>query len=81
MLKTMYTYLKQGLSRRLPDESIGGQPRRREFRADIQNILPYVKKYWRRGILGVGIILVVALLAASGSLIRSRTRKPASSSR
>lgn len=62
-MRSWLKYLKQGLSRKLPDNRLGGQPGKRGFRANIQNILPYLKKYWRRGVLGLLLVVITALLA------------------
>jgi ABC-type bacteriocin/lantibiotic exporter with double-glycine peptidase domain len=68
-LKTWFTYIKQGLARKLPDERLGGHSRKRGFSADIQNIYPYLKKHWRKGMLGIILVVITALLALPPPLI------------
>lgn len=62
-MRSLSTYLKQGLSRKLPDDQLGNKPGMLEFRANIQNILPYFKKFWRKGVLGLLLVVITALLA------------------
>ena len=62
-MRSWFTYLKQGLSRGLPDDHLGNQPGKRGFISDIQNLLPYFKKHWRKGALGLLLVILTALLA------------------
>jgi ABC-type bacteriocin/lantibiotic exporter with double-glycine peptidase domain len=61
--------LKQGLSRKLPEDRLCGHTKKRGFRARIQNIYPYLKRRWRQGILGLLLVMAAALLAFPAPLI------------
>jgi ABC-type bacteriocin/lantibiotic exporter with double-glycine peptidase domain len=61
--------LKQGLARKLPEDRLGGHPRQRGLKASIQNIYPYLARHWRKGILGLFLVVTAALLAFPAPLI------------
>ncbi len=68
-MRNWFTYLKQGLSRDLPDDPIGGQRVARGFKFSIQNILPYFKRYWHRCVFGLLLVFITALLAFPAPMI------------
>ena len=68
-MKSFHTYLKQGLARNLPEDPLGGPSRKRGLKADFQNIYPYLARHWRKGILGVCLIVTAAALTFPAPLI------------
>jgi ABC-type multidrug transport system fused ATPase/permease subunit len=69
MIKTWLRYLKKGLSRRLPEVDLAVKGKQSGFWDGLQNIYPYLKKHWRKGIIGFLIIIFAALLAFPPPLI------------
>jgi ABC-type multidrug transport system fused ATPase/permease subunit len=68
-MKTWFTYLKQGLSRKMPEDRISGIRGRGSFKANLKNLFPYFKRHWRRGILGCLLIAAATLFAFPPPLI------------
>jgi len=68
-MKTWFTYLKQGLSRKIPADSISGIRGRGSLKANLKNLLPYFKRHWRRGMLGCLLITAATLGAFPPPLI------------
>jgi ABC-type multidrug transport system fused ATPase/permease subunit len=62
-------YLKQGLSRTLPDDRIAGRGSYAGARANLQNLRPFLARHWRKGILGALLILFNSLLGFPQPLI------------
>ncbi len=68
-MKIWFTYLKQGLSRSLPEDRISGPGKKHDFKADLTAIYPYLSKHRRKIIIGFLIIIVASLLAFPSPLI------------
>ena len=68
-MKTWFTYLKQGLSRKIPEDSISGIRGYGSLKANLKNLLPYFKGHWRRGMLGCLLITAATLFAFPPPLI------------
>jgi ABC-type multidrug transport system fused ATPase/permease subunit len=68
-MKTWFTYLKQGLSRKMPEDRISGNQNHGSFKANLKNLLPYFKRHWRRGLLGCLFIAAATLFAFPPPLI------------
>jgi len=68
-MNTWFTYLKQGLSRELPEDRIAGREGYAGLRANLQNLRPFVARHWRKGVLGALLILFSALLGFPQPLI------------
>jgi len=66
---TWFTYLKQGLSRKLPEDSIAGDGGYAGLKPDLRNLRPYVDRHWKRGLLGFSLIILTALLTFPQPLI------------
>jgi len=68
-LDSWFTYLKRGLSRKLPEDRIAGEDRHAGIKNNLKNLRPYVGQYWRKGLFGFFIILVTSLLGFPQPLI------------
>lgn len=68
-MKTWFKYLKQGLSSNPPEDRIAGANGYRNIRSNLKNLYPYVKKHWRKGVLGFLLILPASLCAFPPPLI------------
>ena len=68
-MKTWFTYLKQGLSQKMPEDSISGDRGYGGLKANLENLLPYFKRHWRRGLLGCLLIAAATLFAFPPPLI------------
>jgi len=64
-----FTYLKQGLSRKMPDDRIAGQEGYSGIKANLKNLRPFVNRHWRKGVLGAGLIIFTTLFAFPQPLI------------
>ena len=68
-MDTWFTYLKQGLSRKVPVDSIAGDGGYGGLKPDLRNLRPYLVRHWKRGLLGFLLIIVSTLLAFPQPLI------------
>jgi ABC-type multidrug transport system fused ATPase/permease subunit len=68
-MRTWFKYLKQGLSSKLPEDRIAGGRDQVGFKDSLKNLLPYLKRRWRKGLLGVLLILVAAFCSFPAPLI------------
>jgi len=68
-IESWLTYLKRGLSRKLPQDRISGQEGVTGAKADLKNLKPFVARHWRKGALGVFLILFTSLFAFPQPLI------------
>jgi ABC-type multidrug transport system fused ATPase/permease subunit len=68
-MKTWFTYLKQGLSRKMPEDSISADRGYGGLKANLNNLSPYFKNHWRRGMFGCVLIAAATLLAFPPPLI------------
>lgn len=64
-----FTYLKSGLSRRLADDPIAGQNQPVGVRSSLGNLRPFVGRHWRRGLVGIALVVLASLLAFPQPLI------------
>jgi ABC-type bacteriocin/lantibiotic exporter with double-glycine peptidase domain len=62
-------YLKGGLSRKTSEERIARQGRSSTIKADLRNLRPYVDRHWRKGVLGLLLILLASFLGLPQPLI------------
>lgn len=65
----MFTYLKQGLSRKLLKDRISGQEGDPGMKVSLRNLHPFISRHWRKGLLGSLLILLTSLLAFPQPLI------------
>lgn len=68
-MKIWFTYLKHGLSRKMPEDRISGDQKYGSLKANLINLLPYFKRHWRRGLLGCLFIAAATLFAFPPPLI------------
>ena len=68
-MKTWFEYLKRGLSRTLPEDRISDGRGRSTIRANLENLRPFVARHWRKGALGVFLVLFSSLLTFPQPLI------------
>ena len=68
-MKTWFTYLKQGLSRKIPEDSISGIRGHGGLKVNLKNLLPYFKRHRHRGMLGCLLIAAATLFAFPPPLI------------
>ena len=64
-----FTYLKHGLSRKLPKDRIATQQGYSGIKTNLRNLRPFIGKHWRKGLLGAILILLTSLLAFPQPLI------------
>lgn len=63
MNNSWWTYLKSGLSRKNPEDSIGGQAGYVSMKTSLKNLQPFWGRHWRKGAVGILLILITSLLA------------------
>ncbi len=63
------SYFKNALKRELPEDPVSAEGKKRDTRKNFQNLKPFIKKFWKKGILGAVLIIVVSLLAFPMPLI------------
>lgn len=64
-----FSYLKRGLSRKLPEDRLAGKEGYSGLKANLQNLLPFVKRHWWKGLMGAGLIVFTSLLGFPQPLI------------
>jgi ABC-type bacteriocin/lantibiotic exporter with double-glycine peptidase domain len=64
-----FAYFKGGLSRKPAEDRIAGQGRSSTIKADLKNLRPYLDRHWRKGILGLLLILIASFLGLPQPLI------------
>jgi len=64
-----WIYLKSGLSRKLPEDRIGGQASHGSLKTSLENLHPFVGRHWRKGVLGVILIMISSILGIPQPLI------------
>ncbi len=69
MTNSWWTYLKSGLSRKLPKDRIGGQDGHVSMKTSLKNLRPFVGRHWRKGAVGVFLIMITSFLGIPQPLI------------
>ena len=64
-----FSYLKRGLSRKLPEDRLAGKEGYSGLKANLQNLGPFVKRHWWKGLMGAGLIIFTSLLGFPQPLI------------
>ena len=64
-----FSYLKRGLSRKLPEDRLAGKEGYSGLKANLQNLRPFVRRHWWKGLLGAGLIIFTSLLGFPQPLI------------
>ena len=68
-MDNLFTYLKRGLSRKLPRDRMGSQDGYSSLKASLKNLWPFLARHWRKGLLGALLIIFTALLSFPQPLI------------
>jgi ABC-type bacteriocin/lantibiotic exporter with double-glycine peptidase domain len=68
-MDSWFSYLKQGLSRKLPKDRISGQESSSGIKVNLKNLYPFIYRHWRKGILGGLLIILTSLLGFPQPLI------------
>jgi ABC-type bacteriocin/lantibiotic exporter with double-glycine peptidase domain len=67
--KSWFSYLKQGLSRQMPEDHIGIREGYFGIKANLKNLRPFVSRHWRKGVLGAGLVFFTSLFTFPQPLI------------
>ena len=62
-------YLKQGLSRQLPEDRLSGREGYLGIKTNLKNLHPFVSRHLRKGLIGAGLIIFTSILAFPQPLI------------
>ena len=68
-MDSWFTYLKQGLSRKLPRDRVAGQEGYSGMKANLKNLRPFVSRHWHKGVLGFFLIIFHSLFGFPQPLI------------
>jgi ABC-type multidrug transport system fused ATPase/permease subunit len=68
-MKTWFKYLKQGLSSQIPQDRIAGDKNHADLKQSLKNLLPYLKRHWRKALLGGCLVLLASICAFPAPLI------------
>ena len=68
-MKSWFSYLKDSLARKQPADKLAAVLKKDRVRSNLKNLLPFIKRHWKKGALGATLILLTALLAFPGPLI------------
>lgn len=68
-MDSWFSYLKRGLSRKLPEDRLGPQNGTSALKTGLKNLRPFIARHWRKGILGAILLLLVPLLSFPQPLI------------
>ena len=68
-MRSWFTHLKWGLSRKMPEDRIAGQDAYPNIKANLKNLSPFISRHWRKGLLGAGLIIFTSLFAFPQPLI------------
>ncbi|HEX7502901.1 MAG TPA: ABC transporter ATP-binding protein [Acidobacteriota bacterium] len=68
-MNSWFTYLKGAWTRKMPEDKIGGPKQSERVRANLKNLIPIIRRHWRKGALGALLILLTSLLSFPGPLI------------
>jgi ABC-type bacteriocin/lantibiotic exporter with double-glycine peptidase domain len=66
---SFFNYLKQGLSRKLPKDRITGNGSYSGIKPNLKNLHPFMGRHWRKGLLGVSLIIFTTLFTFPQPLI------------
>lgn len=64
-----FSYLKRGLSRKLPEDRLAAKEGYSGLKANLQNLRPFVSRHWWKGLVGAGLIIFTSLLGFPQPLI------------
>ncbi len=69
-MKSWLSYLKGAWARKMPADKISSSAQdKKETRDALKNLLPIIRRHWKKGALGAALILLTSLLAFPGPMI------------
>jgi ABC-type bacteriocin/lantibiotic exporter with double-glycine peptidase domain len=68
-MKTWFAYLKQGLSRKMPEDRIAGKRDYSSLQGNLKTLRIYLKRHWRKAMFGFLLIVAASLFAFPSPLI------------
>jgi len=68
-MKTWFKYLKQGLSSQIPQDRIAGDNNHADLKESLKNLFPYLKRRWRKALLGGCLVLLTSICGFPAPLI------------
>ena len=68
-MKAWFRYLKQGLSSTTPEDPIASAGNSASIKTNLKNLYPYFKRHWRRGFVGLILILLASVCGFPPPLI------------
>lgn len=68
-MNSWFSFLKRGLSRKLPEDRMAGREGYPGLKANLKNLRPFVSRHWWKGLLGAGLVLFTSLLGFPQPLI------------
>ena len=68
-MKIWLKYLKQGLSSQIPRDRIAGDKNYADLKDSLKILRPYLKRHWRKAVLGGCLVLLASVLAFPAPLI------------
>ena len=68
-MKSLFQYLKQGLAQRRSKDRIGGRSESAGLQSNLKNLAPFASRHWRKGSVGVMLIILGTLLGFPQPLI------------
>jgi ABC-type bacteriocin/lantibiotic exporter with double-glycine peptidase domain len=68
-MKTWFKYLKQGLSSQITQDRIAGDRDHTDLQESLKNLLPYLKRHWRKALLGGCLVLLASICGFPAPLI------------
>ena len=63
------SYFKNALKRELPEDPVSGKHKNGSTRKNLQNLKPFIKKFWKKGLVGAAMIFIVAAFSFPSPLI------------
>ncbi|RZB30188.1 MAG: ATP-binding cassette, subfamily B, bacterial MsbA [Desulfobacteraceae bacterium Eth-SRB1] len=68
-MQDFFTYIKQGLSRKRSEDRLAGEGGRSVIRGSLRNLQPFIRRHWKKALLGAIIIMFTSLLSFPAPLI------------
>ncbi len=68
-MHSWFSYFKNALKRELPDDPVSGKEKKGSTKKNLQNLKPFIKKFWKKGMVGATMIFIVAAFSFPSPLI------------
>jgi len=68
-MDSWFTCIKEGLSRKLPQDRFAGERGYGGFKGNLKNLRPHFRRHWRKGVVGFSLIVCVSILGFPQPLI------------